>query len=82
MRTLTITAKGQVTLRQDVLQHLGVAPGQKVVVDKLPEGRIALRAAAGGNITHTFDFLKRKDGPALSVDEIKSIASRGWAGRR
>ena len=29
MRTLTVTAKGQVTLRKDLLEHLGVRPGRK-----------------------------------------------------
>ena len=33
MSTLTVTAKGQVTLRKDLLQHLGVQPGEKVVVE-------------------------------------------------
>ena len=40
MSTLTITAKGQVTLRKDFLQHLGVRPGDKITVDKLPDGPI------------------------------------------
>ena len=40
MSTLTVTAKGQVTLRKDVLEHLGVHPGEKITVDKLPDGRI------------------------------------------
>ena len=35
MRTLTVTAKGQVTLRKDVLEHLDVRPGEKISVDKL-----------------------------------------------
>jgi hypothetical protein len=30
MSTLTVTAKGQVTLRKDVLEHLGVHPGEKI----------------------------------------------------
>ncbi|MBC7636782.1 MAG: AbrB/MazE/SpoVT family DNA-binding domain-containing protein, partial [Acetobacteraceae bacterium] len=38
MITLTITAKGQVTLRKDVLAHLGLRPGDKLVIDKLPDG--------------------------------------------
>jgi bifunctional DNA-binding transcriptional regulator/antitoxin component of YhaV-PrlF toxin-antitoxin module len=29
MSTLTVTAKGQVTLRKDVLEHLGVHPGER-----------------------------------------------------
>ena len=36
MSTLTVTAKGQVTLRKDLLKHLGVQPGEKITVDKLP----------------------------------------------
>jgi AbrB family looped-hinge helix DNA binding protein len=45
MSTLTVTAKGQVTLRKDLLKHLGVQPGDKIAVDKLPDGRIEVRAA-------------------------------------
>ena len=30
MSTLTVTAKGQVTLRRDLLEHLGVQPGEKI----------------------------------------------------
>ena len=33
MTKLSITAKGQVTLRKEVLQHLGLRPGDKVAVD-------------------------------------------------
>ncbi len=40
MSTLTVNAKGQVTLRKDLLKHLGVRPGDKIAVDKLPAGRI------------------------------------------
>ena len=43
---LTVTAKGQVTLRRAVLDHLGVVPGARVVVSLLENGRIGLVAAA------------------------------------
>ena len=29
MAILTVTARGQVTLEKDVLQHLGIKPGDK-----------------------------------------------------
>ena len=45
MTALTITSKGQITLRRELLQHLGVVPGQKLVVDRLGSGQISLRAA-------------------------------------
>lgn len=83
MSTLTITAKGQVTLRKDFLEHLGVQPGEKVTVDKLPDGRIEMKAAKpAGHISDAFDMLKREDGPVLSIEEINEVAARGWAGKR
>jgi AbrB family looped-hinge helix DNA binding protein len=83
MGTLTVTAKGQVTLRKDLLKHLGVQPGEKIAVDKLPDGRIEVRAARPtGKISDAFGFLKRKGGPSLSIEEINQIAARGWAGKR
>jgi AbrB family looped-hinge helix DNA binding protein len=83
MSTLTVTAKGQVTLRKDLLKHLGVQPGEKIAVDKLPDGRIEVRAARPtGKISDVFGLLKRKNGPSLSIEEINRIAARGWAGKR
>jgi bifunctional DNA-binding transcriptional regulator/antitoxin component of YhaV-PrlF toxin-antitoxin module len=83
MPTLTITAKGQVTLRKDLLQHLGVHPGEKVSVDKRPDGRIDIKAARpDGQISDVFNLLKHKTGPSLSIEEINRIAAEGWAGKR
>jgi AbrB family looped-hinge helix DNA binding protein len=83
MSTLTVTAKGQVTLRKDLLEHLGVHPGEKIAVDKLPDGRIEVKAARpAGKIADVFNYLKKKKGPSLSIEEINKIAARGWARRR
>jgi AbrB family looped-hinge helix DNA binding protein len=83
MDTLTVTAKGQITLRKELLQHLGVHPGEKITVDKLPDGRIEIKAARPtGKISDLFGSLKKKNGSTLSIDEINQIAARGWAGKR
>jgi AbrB family looped-hinge helix DNA binding protein len=83
MSTLTVTAKGQVTIRKDVLKHLGIRPGDKINVDKLPDGRVELRAAGPrGHISDVFGVLKRETGPRLSIEEINRIAAEGWAGKR
>lgn len=84
MRTLTITAKGQVTLRKDVLEHLGVRPGEKISVDKLPDGRIEVKAdRPTGKISDAFGSLKgKRKGRSLSIDEMNAIVARGWAGKR
>lgn len=81
MGTLTVTAKGQVTLRKDLLKHLGVGPGEQIEIAMLPEGRIEVRAAATGEISSVFGMLKRKNGPVLSIAEMDEIARQGWAGR-
>jgi len=83
MSTLTVTAKGQVTLRKELLEHLGVHAGEKLSVEKLPNGRIEVKAARPtGKISDAFDFLKRKDGPSLSIEEMNKIIADGWAGKR
>lgn len=83
MPTLTVTAKGQVTLRKDLLTHLGVHPGEKISVDKLPDGRIEVKAAGPtGRIADVFNLLKRDGQPTLSIEEMNRIAAEGWAGER
>ncbi len=83
MNALTITAKGQVTLRKDLLKHLGVQPGEKIAVCKLPDGRVELKAAGSASkISEVFNVFKRRNGPLLSLAEIDEIARRGWAGKR
>jgi bifunctional DNA-binding transcriptional regulator/antitoxin component of YhaV-PrlF toxin-antitoxin module len=83
MSTLIITAEGQVTLDKDLLNHLGVSPGERVTVEKLPDGRIELKAERpAGKISDVFGFLKREIGPSLSIGDINEAARRGWAGRK
>jgi AbrB family looped-hinge helix DNA binding protein len=83
MSTLTVTTKGQVTLPKNLLKHLGVRPGEKIAVAKLPGDRIEMRAARPtGKISDVFGMLKKKDGLTLSIDDINRIAAEGWAGKR
>ena len=64
-RCARLPYKGQVTLRKDLLKHLGVNPGDKITVDKLPDGRIEVKAARPAG--------KISDGAALpsAVTEIQ-----------
>jgi AbrB family looped-hinge helix DNA binding protein len=83
MSLLTVTAKGQVTLRKELLQHLGVQPGEKVSVDKLPDGRIEVKAVRpSGKISDVFGMLKSDNGPVLSIEDMNRIIADGWAGKR
>ena len=80
MTTLTITAKGQVTLKQDLLKHLGVSPGEKIEADKLPDGRIVVRAVAqDGAFSDFIGCLAQRRGPKFTIDEMNEIAREGWA---
>jgi bifunctional DNA-binding transcriptional regulator/antitoxin component of YhaV-PrlF toxin-antitoxin module len=82
MPTLTITAKGQVTLKQELLKHLGVGPGEKIEADKLPDGRIVVRAATQNGSIHDFiGCLSKRTGPKLTIEEMNQITSQGWAKR-
>ena len=83
MSTLTITAKGQVTLRKDLLRHLGVEPGAQVEIDKLPDGGIMLRAfRPTGAISDVFNLLRQDGAPSLSIEEIDEIARQCWVDER
>lgn len=83
MSILTITSKGQVTLRKELLNHLGVRPGDKIDVALLSGGRVEVRAAKPtGKISDVFNYLKREGGPSLTIEEINDAAARGWAGER
>lgn len=83
MTKLTITAKGQVTLKKDVLAHLGVSPGDKVEVLLLPDGKVEIAAPARkGKISDVFGMLHDPNGPKLTIEEIKKATEDAWAGKR
>lgn len=79
---LTVTAKGQVTLRKELLDHLHVRPGDKLAVDILPDGKVAIRAAKTANSIADFAGCLAPAAKRLSIEKIGEAAARGWAGRK
>jgi bifunctional DNA-binding transcriptional regulator/antitoxin component of YhaV-PrlF toxin-antitoxin module len=80
MTTLTVTARGQVTFRKKVLQHLGIKPGEKVALELLPDGRGLLRAAKpSGSIDGFLGLLANRTRKVATVEEMNEAAARGWA---
>jgi len=77
MAILTVTERGQVTFRKDVLQHLGIGPAEKIEIDLLPNGKAALTAArSAGSIHALAGWLKHKtNGSVLSIDELNDAIS-------
>ena len=67
---LTVTAKGPVTLRKEVVEHLGVGPGDRMVEVRANKGAIA----------GFFGLLARPEALCHTVDDMNRIAADGWAG--
>jgi len=82
MTTLRITSKGQVTLKKDVLRHMGVGPGDRVQVELLPTGKVNLAPAARtGSIEDLFGMFYDPARPPVSIEEMNQVIADGWAGR-
>jgi bifunctional DNA-binding transcriptional regulator/antitoxin component of YhaV-PrlF toxin-antitoxin module len=82
MPRLTITAKGQITLKRELLQHLGVQPGEKLEISKLPDGRVEVKAAhSRGNIERFLGLLAGKTNKIATIEEMNDAAAAGWAGK-
>jgi bifunctional DNA-binding transcriptional regulator/antitoxin component of YhaV-PrlF toxin-antitoxin module len=81
--TLTVTARGQVTFRKDVLHHLGIRPGDKIELDLLPDGRGVLQAARRpATIDGFVGLLANRTTKVASLEEINEAAAQGWAGKQ
>jgi AbrB family looped-hinge helix DNA binding protein len=75
---LTVTAKGQVTLRKAVLDHLGVKPGEKLGVSLLPDGRVELVSPAALHGLHSLRGILRRPGQRIvSLDEMQRAIEAG-----
>lgn len=76
-----LSKKGQVTLRKDLQQHLGVAPGERIDFDKMPNGTVQIRPARGkGKFADVFGMLHRPGERARTIEEINEAIADGWAG--
>lgn len=81
MTTLNVTSKGQVTLRKELLDHLGVQPGQEIEVTELPGGRIEIRARRrDGTIEGFIGLLAGTSDKIASLDELERAAAEAWWG--
>ncbi len=82
MTILTVTARGQVTFRKDVLQHLGIRPGEKIELDLLPDGRGMLKAARPtGTIDSFIGLLAGRTKKVATIEEMNEASAQSWAGK-
>lgn len=81
MATLTVTSRGQVTLRKEVLQHLGVQPGDKIDVDLLPGNKLQVQAARPKRSwREIYGLLKGKTTKVATIEEMNETIRKGWVG--
>ena len=79
--TLKITtSKAQVTLKRELLDELGVGPGDRIVVEPVAPGRVEIRRAEQrGGLAAFVGCQKQTASPVLSLEDIRKIARDGWA---
>jgi bifunctional DNA-binding transcriptional regulator/antitoxin component of YhaV-PrlF toxin-antitoxin module len=82
---MTLTGRGQFTFNKGFMEHLGVKPGEKVKVTKMPDGKLEI-VATGKNNKLTVDELvakcreRHKDNKIkLTIDEINSAIEQSYA---
>jgi bifunctional DNA-binding transcriptional regulator/antitoxin component of YhaV-PrlF toxin-antitoxin module len=81
MPSLAVTMKGQITLKRDLLAHLGIKPGERIEFDKLPGGELRVKAVRPTSTIQ--NFIGRHAGKTpkpLTIEEMNDIAAGGWAG--
>ena len=77
MSVLTTTSRGQITLRKEIFQHLGVKPGEKLEIEMLPNGRLQLQAAKSrGKIEDFLGCLTIHTDVKLTLDEMNEAIKR------
>lgn len=83
MAILTVTARGQVTLRKEVLQHLGIKPGDKIELDLLPDAKGMLKAAQpSGTIGDFVGLLAGRTTKVATLQELQEASEQAWAGKK
>jgi AbrB family looped-hinge helix DNA binding protein len=78
MATLTVTSRGQVTLRKEFLEHMGVHPGDRIALNKTADGKLTLeRSRPKGSWADFIDCLAGKTDVRLTIDEINEGIGQG-----
>ena len=71
MAIVSTTSRGQVTLRKEIFQHVGVRPGEKLEIELLPGGEFRGRAVRKkGRIEDVFGMLAGKTDVKLTIEEM------------
>ena len=78
MAVLKTTTRGQLTLRKEFLEHIGVKPGDQVDLRKTPNGKLTLeRAQPKGSWDDFIGCLAGKSKVRLTIEEINEGIGQG-----
>ena len=67
--------------RKELLEHLGVRPGDYIDVEMLPSGRVEVSTPKRcGTWSELVGLMKRPGQPTLTIEVMNEIIARGWAG--
>ena len=72
--------KGQITLGRELLEYLGIGPGQQVEIHKQANLVLTLQAKAPKGLEVFAGCLPARP-KALSLDEMNDIIAKSWAGQ-
>ncbi|MCL1898380.1 MAG: AbrB/MazE/SpoVT family DNA-binding domain-containing protein [Micrococcales bacterium] len=81
MTTLTITAKGQITLKKALLEQLGAKPGDKVIVEPAFSGLMLRPAKKTGSWDDLEGIFAGSVSEPVSIEEMNEVIAAGWAGQ-
>jgi antitoxin PrlF len=80
MTAVTMTSRGQITLKMEIRDHLDVKPGQPLEVDLLPGGRVILKASAKPQSSlDFFGAMKNKSQKIVTIEEMHEAIIKGWS---
>ncbi len=83
MSIVTVTARGQVTFRKEVLQHLGIKPGDRIELQLLPGGKGVIQAARpAASIDGFVGLLAGRKSKVATLEEMDEAVAAAWAGHK
>ncbi|GHT96834.1 hypothetical protein FACS1894116_14520 [Betaproteobacteria bacterium] len=79
MDTITLTTKGQFTFNKQLLDHMGIRGGEKVLVKKQPDGSVRIESAKKTRDWRTLFGMLGDSEVHMTIDEIKAFTEEAHA---
>ncbi len=80
MNTMTLTGKGQFTFNKQLMEHMGVKAGDKILVKKLPDGTLKIQAQKSAVPLSALRGCIKTD-LHFTLEEIEAAIQQGYVTR-